>query len=212
MKANDVRHGLNRTVGTWACVAFAAVVVIYMVLLGEMMVAELPFPPTGARATAFHVVLLLSAVVAVPMWCSIHLAAAERLQVFTLPALAFLVMHALLVAVNRFVGLTLANRSSEFVPYGMSSLTFTLEMLGFGLFFGLACLALVPAFGHRPAIALAFAVSGGLSLVGGVGFALGSVEVLGMVAPVGWGVAPVAAAVLVAVHLGAAAPRRAAAQ
>lgn len=190
--------------GVWACAAFAAVIVIYMVLLGEMMVAGLPFPPTGARAATFHVVLLLSAVIAVPMWCSIHLAASRQMQAFTLPALAFMVMHALLVAVNRFVGLTLAHRSPElewFAPYGMSSITFTFEMLGFGLFFGLACLALVPAFGHKPAIAVAFAVTGGLSLVGGIGFAFGSVEVLGIVAPIGWGVAPTVAACLLAVHL-----------
>jgi len=196
----------------WACAAFAAVIVIYMVLLGEMMVTDLPFPPAGARATAFHVIILLSALIAVPMWCSIHLTTSERTQAFTLPALAFMVMHALLVAANRFVGLTLASRSPEleWAPYGLSSLTFTFEMLGFGLFFGLACLALVPVFGHKPAIAAAFAISGGLSLVGGVGFALGSVEVLGIVAPVGWGIAPTVAAGLLAVHLRSGAPRCAA--
>ena len=188
----------------WACAAFAAVVVIYIVLLGEMMLTGLPFPPTGARATAFHVVLLLSAVVAVPMWSGVHLAASKEMQAFTLPALAFIVMHSLLVAANRFVGLTATHRPPDlewFAPYGMSSITFTFEMLGFGLFFGLACLALVPPFRHKPAIAVAFAVSGGLSLVGGIGFVLGSVEVLGTVAPVGWGLAPTVAACLLAVHL-----------
>jgi hypothetical protein len=81
-----------------------------------------------------------------------------------------------------------------------NSFTFALECLGFGIFFSLACLLLIPVFGTgrlERSIAGTFAVIGVLSPAAAVGLALDSTDLMGLVAPLAWGVGPILAAVLV---------------
>jgi hypothetical protein len=81
---------------------------------------------------------------------------------------------------------------------------FAFENLGWGVFFSLACLFLVPVFRTGKLehwIAGTFAVIGALSPVAAVGLYLNSTNLMGLVAPVAWGVDPIVASGLVALRL-----------
>ncbi|GLW09895.1 hypothetical protein Misp01_50240 [Microtetraspora sp. NBRC 13810] len=201
------------SVGIWAGGGFAALTLVYLVTLTVMMARGLPFPPQEPFTTTFHAIMMLGVVVMVPLWCAIHLATPADKQVFTLISLAFVVMLAVVVCANRFVALTMVRQSPGlgrtaglewFEPYGWPSLTFALEVLGWGVFFSLACLFLAPAFrvhGLERAIAVTFAIVGVLSLGGTLGLFVNSTGLLGVIAPLAWGLGPAAAAVLVTVWL-----------
>ncbi|MGW4800960.1 hypothetical protein ACWEPC_51925 [Nonomuraea sp. NPDC004297] len=200
-------------VGTWAGAGFVALTLLYLALLTVMTAQGLPFPPQEPYTTAFHVIMLLSALVMVPLWCAVHLAVPAGRQVFTLAATAFAVMLAVVVCANRFVALTMVRQSPGlgrtaglewFQPYGWPSLMFAFELLGWGLFFALACLFLAAAFrgrGLERGIAAAFGVVGVLSLGGAIALFVDSTALMGAVAPVAWGLGPAVGAVLVVVWL-----------
>jgi hypothetical protein len=199
--------------GIWAGAGFVALVLAYLGVLAVMMARGLPFPPQEPFTTTFHVIMMLVVLVMVPLWCAIHLAAPADKQVFTLISLAFIVMLAVVVCANRFVALTMVAQSPGlgrttglewFQPYGWPSLTFAFEVLGWGVFFSLACLFLVPAFrthGLERRIATTFAATGVLSLGGALGLLVNSTALMGAIAPLAWGLGPAVAAVLVMIWL-----------
>jgi len=176
-------------------------------------VAGTPFPPTGGYATTFHVVMLVAVILMVPLWCGIHLSTPPEKRIYTLTSLVFLLMLTLLVVINRFVGLTLVRQSPDlgqtaglewFQPYGWPSLMFAFESLGWGIFFSLACLFLIPVFTTGKLdrwIAGTFAVIGVLSPAAALGLYLNSTDLMGLVAPIAWGIGPILASVLVALRL-----------
>ncbi|MEU6710164.1 hypothetical protein ABZ897_01685 [Nonomuraea sp. NPDC046802] len=197
------------SVGMWAGGGYAALSLVYLVVLTVMMVRGLPFPPQEPFTTTFHAIMMLAVLVMVPLWCAVHLATPADKQVFTLISLAFVVMLAVVVCANRFVGLTMVRQSPGlgrtaglewFQPYGWPSLTFAFEMLGWGVFFSLACLFLAPAFrvrGLERGISVIFATVGVLSLGGALGLFVNSTAVMGAIAPLAWGLGPAVAVVLV---------------
>ncbi|GIH00246.1 hypothetical protein Pma05_68180 [Plantactinospora mayteni] len=197
----------------WAGGGFAALVLAYLAALTVMMVRGLPFPPQEPFLTTFHVIMMVVVLVMVPLWCAIHLAAPADRQVFTFISLTFIVMLAVVVCANRFVALTLVRQSPGlgqtaglewFQPYGWPSLMFAFEILGWGVFFSLACLFLTPAFrGHglERGIAVTLAVTGVLSLGGALGLLVNSTAIMGAIAPLAWGLGPAIAAVLVMIWL-----------
>ncbi|MFI9557383.1 hypothetical protein [Nonomuraea endophytica] len=201
------------SLGVWAGAGFAALALVYLVVLVVMMARGLPFPPQEPFSTTFHVIMMLAVLVMVPLWCAIHLATPADRQVFTLISLAFIVMHAVVVCANRFLALTMVRQSPGlgrtaglewFQPYGWPSLTFAFEILGWGVFFSLACLFLAPAFrvhGLERRIATTFATMGVLSLGGAVGLLVNSTALMGAIAPLAWGLGPAVAAVLVMIWL-----------
>jgi hypothetical protein len=156
---------------------------------------------------------LLSVLAMVPLWCGIHLAAPPAKRIFTLTSLVFLVMLILPVVINRFVALTLVRQSPGlgrsdglewFQPYGWPSLMFAFENLGWGIFFSLACLFLIPVFRTGTLerwISGTFAVIGVLSPGAAIGLYLNSTDLMGMVAPVAWGAGPIVVFGLVALWL-----------
>ncbi|MGI5269233.1 hypothetical protein ACQEUU_08790 [Nonomuraea sp. CA-218870] len=197
------------SVGTWAGGGFVALLVVYMAALAVMTVRGLPFPPEEPFATTFHVIMMLAGLIMVPLWCAIHLAAPAGKQVYTLVSLTFVVLCAVCTCANRFVALTMVRQSAGrdaaaglewFQPYGLPSLTFTLEMLGWGVFFSLACLFLAPAF-WAGGIGVAFGVTGVLSLGGALGLFLDSTALMGAVAPLAWGIGPAVAVLMVLARL-----------
>ncbi|MGW0516346.1 hypothetical protein [Crossiella sp. NPDC003009] len=200
-------------VGQWAGIGVALLGAVYLVVLTGMMLAGIPFPPPEPYATVFHVLLLLTVLVMVPLWCGIHLATPPAKRIFTLTSLVFLAMLVLPVAINRFVALTLVRQSPGlgrgdglewFQPYAWPSLMFAFENLGWGVFFSLACLFLVPVFRTGKLahwIAGTFAVIGTLSPAAAIGLYLNSTDLMGMVAPVAWGAGPIVASGLVALRL-----------
>ena len=222
------------SVGTGAAAGFAALTLVYLLALLTTMARGLPFPPPAPYSTIFHLVNLLVPIMAVPLWVAMHLAAPPAKQALTLTSLLFVTLCALLVPTNRFVALTMVAQSEDlgrtaglewFQPYGWPSLMFSFELLGWGVFFSLACLFQALAFrspdptprpstdrplrshGTRPArleqmIAVTFTITGLVGLIGGAGgLLIGSTDLMGLVAPVAWGLGPVTAAVLVLVWL-----------
>ncbi|MEU6641719.1 hypothetical protein ABZ863_04140 [Saccharomonospora sp. NPDC046836] len=208
----DKRAAIAST-GRKAGVGYVALSLGYLVMLVVMTVQGIPFPPPQPYATIFHLIILLATLVMVPLWCGIHLATQAGKQVFTLISLMFVGMLAVVVCANRFVALTMVRQSAGlgrtaglewFQPYGWPSLMFTFEMLGFGVFFSLACLFLIPAFrGNRfeRRIAATFAITGVASLVGAVGLFVNSTALMGAIAPLAWGLGPAVAAALITVWL-----------
>ncbi|WP_219511413.1 hypothetical protein [Nonomuraea ceibae] len=197
------------SVGIWAGGGFVALLVAYMAALAVMTARGLPFPPHEPFLTTFHVIMLLAGLTMVPLWAAIHLAAPADRQVYTLISLTFVVLCAVCTCANRFVALTMVRQSPGlgrtagldwFQPYGWPSLTFTLELLGWGVFFSLACLFMAPAFQGR-GIGAIFTVTGVFSLGGALGLFLDSTAIMGAVAPVAWGIGPAAAVVLVMIRL-----------
>jgi|GEM_PF-645902 len=199
--------------GIWAGAGFAALAVVYMVALAVVMARGLPFPPPEPYTSVFHAIIMLGVLVMVPLWCAIHVVTPADRQVFTLVSLVFVVMLTVVVCVNRFVAVTMVSQSPGlgqtaglewFQPYGWPSLMFTFEILGWGVFFSLACLFLIPAFrGGRleRGIAVTCAVVGVLSLGGALGLFVNSTALLGVVAPLAWGLGPAVAAVLIVIWL-----------
>lgn len=200
-------------VGQWAGLGAALLGGIYLVLLVRMMLAGIPFPPPEPYLTVFHVLLLVSVLAMVPLWCGIHLTTPPAKRIFTLTSLVFLAMLVLPVAINRFVALTLVRQSPGlgqsgglewFQPYGWPSLMFAFESLGWGVFFSLACLFLVPVFRTGKLerwIAGTFTLIAVLSPAAAVGLYLNSTDLMGLVAPVAWGAGPIVACGLVALWL-----------
>ncbi|MFI0424526.1 hypothetical protein [Spongiactinospora sp. 9N601] len=201
------------SVGMWAGGGFVALLLVYMAALAVMTAQGAPFPPQEPFTTAFHAIMMLAGLAIVPLWCAIHLATPPDRQVFTLVALAFAVMCAVFTCANRFVALTMVRQSPAlgqtaglewFQPYGWPSLMFAFELLGWGVFFSLACLFLIPAFrGHGldRGIAMAFAITGVLSLGGALGLLVDSTRLMGAIAPVAWGLGPGVAVVLFMLRL-----------
>ncbi|MBB5083702.1 hypothetical protein [Nonomuraea endophytica] len=198
------------SLGIGAGAGFAALALVYLVVLTVMMARGLPFPPREPFATTFHVIMMLAVLVMVPLWCAIHLATPANKQAYTLVSLVFIVMHAVVVCANRFLALTMVRQSPGlgrtaglewFQPYGWPSLTFAFEILGWGVFFSLACLFLVPAFRLERRIATTFAAMGVLSLGGALGLLVNSTALMGAIAPLAWGLGPAVAAVLVMIWL-----------
>lgn len=185
----------------------------YLTALTVMMSKGLPFPPQEPFSTTFHVIMMLVVLVMVPLWGAIHLAVPADRQVFTLISLMFIVMLAVVVGANRFVALTLVRQSPGlgqteglewFQPYGWPSLMFAFEILGWGVFFSLACLFLAPAFrmrGLERGIAVIFAVTGVLSGGGALGLLVNSTAIMGVIAPLAWGLGPAVAVILIVIWL-----------
>ncbi|MFC7582647.1 hypothetical protein ACFQYP_01665 [Nonomuraea antimicrobica] len=129
------------SVGMWAGGGFAALSLVYLVVLTVMMARGLPFPPQEPFTTTFHAIMMLAVLIMVPLWCAVHFATPPDRQLFTLISLAFIVMLAVVVCANRFVALTMVRQSPGlgrtaglewFQPYGWPSLTFAFEVLGWG--------------------------------------------------------------------------------
>lgn len=207
-----VARTATNSVGMWASASYAVLAVGYMAVLVPLLLAGTPFPPPEPYLTVLHLLTLLGPALAVPLWCAVHLAAPAEKKVFTLASLAFVVMLAVVVMINRFVALTLVRQGADpgatgmldwLQPYGWPSLMLAFEILGWGLFFSLACLFLIPVFlvGRlERAIATALGVTGALSLVSVVALAVDSLEVMGVVAPLAWGLGPLVATVLLGIR------------
>jgi hypothetical protein len=85
-----------------------------------------------------------------------HVVPREK-RVFALGSLVFLAILTVLTSINRYNALTVVRQATAmgktdslewFRPYGSPSIMLSMEILGWGWFYGLACLWLAPAFGR----------------------------------------------------------------
>ena len=95
-----------------------------------------------------------------------------------------------------------AGNLARFLPYDSGSAMFALEILGWGLFLGLAALAAAPLFGGGRlglGIRWSFAAYGVLGLTSAVGHAIGN-DTMTLVGFAAWGFVLYVATGLIAVH------------
>ena len=114
-----------------------------------------------------------------------------------------IVIFATLTSINRYVGLTVVKQSLAsgntsglqwFMPYCWPSVMLAIEYLGWGFYFGLACISLAPAFvsgSLERAIFWTLLATGMLSLLSVIGQVLGAnsltFSLFTMAGVLGWG-------------------------
>jgi hypothetical protein len=88
-------------------------------------------------------------------WAAIHYSVPKEKRVFTLGSLVFVSILTVLTCINRYNAVSVVPQAIAmgktdnlewFQPYGSPSIMLSMEILGWGWFYGLACLCLAPAF------------------------------------------------------------------
>jgi len=179
------------------------------VLAATAALGSLSLPPPEPVASFAAVDTIATAILLVVLVVGIDGMTPPERQPFSRLALVFTAMFAVAVTINRFVQLTIVRQSiatgdvgdlRRFLPYDPRSAMFALEILGWGLFLGLAAVCLVPVFRgsrRRAWIARLFALYGALGLGSAVGLVFDSP--LTAVGFIGWGaVLPLCAALIAA--------------
>ncbi len=175
-----------RRIGFWSGIVFVGLGFIYLGLIVLMLLLGLGFPPTEPFLTMFNILILLTAVWMVLFWTILNYAAPAERKIFSQASMALIVIFAALTSINRYVGLTVVRQSLTsgdtnglqwFMPYSWPSIMLAIEYLAWGVFFGIACLCLAPAFrGGRLGNSIFWVLifTGIMSLLAPIGQAVGS--------------------------------------
>jgi hypothetical protein len=155
------------------------------------------FPPVEPYLTTFNLLILLSAILVLVFWTSIYSLIPKEKDFFSLLSVLFMVAFTTLTSINRFVALTVVRQSatsvnneilSLFLPYSWPSIMLALEILGWGVFFGIGCISLSVFFLEDKFHVLAYSllVTGIFSVLSAVGQVVNSflLSLLGLIA---WG-------------------------
>jgi hypothetical protein len=146
---------LVRRIGIWGGIFFVILGFVYIGLIAVMVLFGSGFPPVEPYQTIFNILILITAAWMVFYWTVLHQAVQGEKKLFSLASLVMIVIFATLTSINRYVALTVVRQSilsgnttglEWFLPYGWPSVMLALEILGWGFFFGLACLCLAPVF------------------------------------------------------------------
>lgn len=143
--------------GFWSALFITVVGVVYVVVLGALAATgRFVMPPAQPVQLFGAIVTIIMAPALVVLIASIHSAVPERLKGWSQSGLAFTILFAAMVSINRYVQLTVIRQGvlsgttdqlKLFLPYGENSIMFSLEILGWGFFLSLAALCLAPVFG-----------------------------------------------------------------
>ena len=192
----------------WSSLSLASIGLLYAGILGTVAaLGSLTLPPPEPVGTFAAVDTIASAVLLVVLVVAIDTICPPDRRAFSRLSVAFTTMFAVAVTINRFVQLTIVRQSvaagdttdlRRFLPYDPRSAMFAIEILGWGFFFGLAALCLVPVLrgpGLRAWIARLMGLYGVLGLVCALGLVFDSpVVAVGFLA---WGgVLPLAAGLI----------------
>ncbi len=190
---------LTLQIGFWTSGFLAILGTAYLVILAGItsMDALITMEPTGPGALWAGIDTLLTAFGLVILMACIAQAAPAEKKVLGVIGLAFTILFAAVVCMNRFAQLTIIRQSflladtvglDRFLPYGSRSVFFALEMLGWGGFLSLAAFSVAPLFttGRLERwIAGMFLTYGILGITSVLGYALDSPIV--MVGFIAWG-------------------------
>jgi hypothetical protein len=155
-KGTYLKNRLNLRIGFWSSLMVAFLGLLYLAVLCVQLVfhgATIP-PPEPFQSLA-SIITLLTVCTLVIVMSTIYSTTETSYEILGRVALAFTTLFAGMVSINRFIQLSvirniLANGNSDnvgyFLPYGNHSITFALEILGWGFFFGLAALFIAPSF------------------------------------------------------------------
>jgi hypothetical protein len=206
---------LVRRIGIWGGIFLAILGFIYLGLIAIMMLSGSGFPPVEPYQTMFNILILITAAWMVFYWAVLHQAVQGEKRLFSLASLVMIVIFSALTSINRYVALTVVRQSiltgntaglEWFLPYDWPSIMLALEILGWGFFFGLACLCLSAVFTNgklERAICWTLIATGILSLCAAVGQVLNtsslSFNPFTMAGAVAWGPGLTTAAILMAI-------------
>lgn len=200
-----------RRLGVASAVAVASLVVIYTVTLAAGFLSlDSPRDPIGDPYFSLLEILILSMVpFMVTLMVAVHAWAPAEARVFSLTALAFMVVLAGLTSALHFVILTVSREAAfadlSWLPLVLSfewpSVAYAIDILAWDVFFALSVLFAAPVFGgSRLAlwVRALLIVSGVLSAAGLSGVVLGNMQARN-IGIVGYTVVFAVAAVLLAV-------------
>lgn len=203
---------LTSRIGFWTSCSLLLLGIAYLVLLAGIASADglTSMDPTEPRALWAGLDTLLTAIGLVILMACIAQSAAPEKRILGFISLAFTILFATVVCINRFTQLTVIRQSfvigdtaglDRFLPYGEGSVFFALEMLGWGVFMSLAALFSAPLFfsgSLNRSIAAVFVSYGILGLTSAIGYALSSqIVIVGFLA---WGPVLGVAVTLLAFH------------
>ena len=178
---------------------------VFYVAVLAVGLAALPAPIADPWFTAMEILILLLMPFMTGFMVAVHGFAPPARRVFSLMALVFMAMVAMLTSIVHFAILTLA-RLPDFAGWELvfafrwPSVVYALDILAWDVFFAVSMFCAAPVFpggGLRRAIRLALLASGILSLAGLAGVAVGDMQLrnIGIIGYVG--VFPVAVALTV---------------
>jgi hypothetical protein len=129
--------------------------ILYVIGLMVAFLFGSGFPLTSGTEKYINVVTYLTVPVIVLLWAAIHQATPAGRKVFSLGSLALIIIFATLTSINRYNALTLVPQATAsghtaglewFLPYGWPSIMLAMEVQGWGVYLGLACLCLAAVF------------------------------------------------------------------
>ena len=143
-------------IGFWsALIATLGGVVYFQVILMALLANQFTYPPSNALQLFGGISSLVLCPVLVILMACLHTITPAEKKVFSQISLAFTILFAVAVSINRFTQLGVVRQSIEsgrtqgldwFLPYGDHSIMLGLEMMGWGWFLGLAMLFAAPLF------------------------------------------------------------------
>ena len=189
---------LAYTVGFWSALINTLGGIIYFLVILEMVLTgQFTFPPSGGIQLFGGIISLIFCPLIVILMASLHTVTVPEKKVFSQSSLAFVLLFAVSVSINRFTQLGVVRQSiaagsieglNWFLPYGDHSIMLGLEMMGWGWFLGLALLMAAPIFSGGKLqgwIRWLMVLYGVLGIISAVGYLVASpISVIGFIA---WG-------------------------
>jgi hypothetical protein len=184
--------------GYWSALVTTLLGMIYFLILVFMSISgSFTFPPSDTIQLFGGIISLIFCPLIVVLIASLHSVTVPEKKVYSQISLAFTLLFAISVSINRFTQLgavwqNIAAGRTEglhwFLPYGDNSAMLGLEMMGWGWFLGLALIFAAPIFSRGSVqswIKWLMALYGVLGIISSTGFLAASpVSVIGFFA---WG-------------------------
>ena len=178
---------LTCSLGFWAAVIGTLGGVIYfLVIIAALLTGQMTVPPPGWLQLFGGIISLLFCPIVVVLMACLHTITPKGKSAFSLSSLAFTLLFAASVTINRFIQLGVVRQRlilgetegiTWFLSYGERSIMFALEILGWGWFLGLAMLFAAPLFamsGYQRWLRWSLLLYGLLALVSAIAHLLAS--------------------------------------
>jgi hypothetical protein len=190
----------HRLLGTGAAFSVFIVLIAYAVtlVLGLLSLTSPLEPIRDPYFSIMEILIVVLAPVLVLVMVVVHTYAAPRMHLFSLTALAFMIVSASITSSVHFVILAVSRQvasagfpwSSLFLSFEWPSVTYALDILAWDVFFALSMLFAAPVFtGGRleKTVRILMVVSGVLSLAGLIGVPLADMNIrnIGIIGYVG---------------------------
>ena len=190
----------HRLLGTVAAFSIFFILIAYAVtlVLGLLSLTSPQEPIGDPFFSVMEILIIVLAPVMVMVMVVIHGYAAPRTRIFSLTALAFMIVSACITSSVHFVILTVSRQMASagfpwislFLSFEWPSVTYALDILAWDIFFALSMLFAAPVFTQgrlEKTVRILMILSGVLSLAGLIGVPLADMNVrnIGIIGYVG---------------------------